>query len=106
MCMRIYVESKVIGSKFNGKYPVSSCFWEETLPRTYLWHCARFEGYYIVPDESTVANLCYEDLPSKKETLEPAYLPQCPSSVEIKGQEVKKVYKVLGKAGKNVTLVG
>ena len=33
----------------------------------------------------TVVKLCYEDLPSKKETLEPANLYQCPSSVEIKG---------------------
>ena len=62
----------------------------QPCPQTYLLHCARFESYYIVPDKSTLANLCYEILPSKKETLEPAYLSQCPSSVEIEGQEEKK----------------
>ena len=60
---------------------------------------------YCVPDEST-AYLCNEDLASNKKMLMPAYWPPCPLSVEIEGQEDKKVKKVLGQARKNITFVG
>ena len=65
---------------------------EEKFPRELTCYIVLIvKGINVVRDESTVANLCYEDLPLKKETLEPAYLSQCLHQLKLKVRKKESV---------------